>query len=241
MYWALWHLRCHSDLRKAADPKASASIDNTESAAICQKWMWSREDIKKFDACNDLSEIDKFRVENIWTVAVVLVELGARSWSPSDGESAVRQFASRTVWGRDRSILIPFFPSFELAQSIEKDHRSPWCPLEPPIKDPVTKAWKLTLPYCEEPPGQTMPFRSLQSQTFVGRPGPRFYSPMDDMLPYRLSGTLLWDSWRMYSTGLMKNMSRGRRPIPGGGFVESDCGKQKHITSAWLEIANMKQ
>ena len=243
-YWALWHLRCYSDLRKAADPTASASINSTESASICQKWMWSREDIKKLDAYNDLSEIDKLRVENIWTVAVILVELGARSWSPKDGESAVLEFASRTVWGRDRSILIPFFSSFGLAQSVEKDHRSRfWCPSHPPIGDPVTKAWKLTLPYCEEPPGQTTLFRSLQSRTFVGKPGPRFYSPMHDMLPYRRSGALLWDSWRMYSTGLMRNMSRGRRPIPGGGSVESDCGvgKGKHITPAWLEIANMKQ
>lgn len=245
VYWALWHLRCYSGLRKAADPQASASIDNAESSSICLKWMWSRDDIKKLTAYNDFNEIHKLRVENIWNIAVVLVELGARSWSPSDGESVVLEFASRTVWGRGQSILIPFFSSFELAQSTAKDHHSLlWCPPQPPVEDPVTKAWKLTLPHCDEPSGQTWLFRSLQSQTFAGPPGPPFYSPMRDMFPYRRSGALLWDPWRMYSTGLMRNMSRGRRPIPGGGFVESDCGDAgagRNIKSAWLEIADMKQ
>lgn len=46
---------------------------------------------------------------------------------------------------------------------------------------------------------------------------------MNDIWPYRRSGVLLWDSWRMYSTGLVPNTSRERRPAPGGGFIEPNC------------------
>lgn len=227
VYWALWHLRRYSDLRKTAG----------------QKWMWSREEINKLDSYTALSGIHDFRAEQIWTVASVLVELGARLASPSTGESQELQHASAAAWDLAPNTPIPVFLSFELARSIENNDSMLWCPPQTPIEDPVTKAWKLTVSYCNRPSGQTMLFRSLRQQALRGRPDRPPSVAMNNIRPYRRSGVLLWDSWRMYSTGLAPNTSRERRPAPGGGFIgpNYDADTREDILSAWLEIAGVKR
>ena len=88
-----------------------------------------------------------------------------------------------------------------------------------------------------------MLFRSLRQQALRGRPDRPRSVAMNNIRPYRRSGALLWDSWRMYSTGLMPNTSRERRPVPGGGFIEPNCDEdtREDILSAWLEIAGVKR
>lgn len=243
VYWAIWQLKCYSDLRKAVDWRASSSTNSAEGPSTDQNWIWSRESIEKLDAYTTFNEIHDFRAEQIWTVASVLVELGASLISPSTGESLALQHPSTVAWDLPPNTPIPFFSSFQPARSVGNDHSLLWCPPQTPVEDPVTKAWHLTLPSCHKSSGQTMLFRSLRHRALRGHSGRRPCAAMEDISPYRRSGVLLWDSWRMYSIGLMPNSSRKGRPAPGGGFIEADCEAVigGDVMPNWFEIAGVKQ
>ena len=179
--------------------------NSAEGPSTSQKWIWSRESINKLDTYTTFNEIHDFRAEQIWTVASVLVELGAPLVSPSTGESLALQYPSTVAWDLPLNTPIPFFSSFQPIRSVRNNHSLLWCPPQTPIEDPVTKAWHLTLPFCHKSSGQTMLFRSLRHRALRGHGGRRPSAAMEDILPYRRSGVLLWDSWRMYSIGLMPN------------------------------------
>lgn len=233
VYWALWLLRCYSDLRKAVDSRSTGP-----------NWIWSRDEINKLDAYATLNGIHSFRAEQIWTVASILVELGPRLASPSTGESIELPHPSTAAWDLAPNTPIPFFSSFELSQSIEKEYSRLWCPPQAHIENPVTRAWFMTSHHFDRPAGQTMFFRFLSNQCLRGRPGRPRSAAMKDISPYRRSGVFLWDSWRMYSIGLQPNTSRERKPVPGGGFIEPrdrDIDTTDDYMSNWLEIAGVKQ
>ncbi|KAJ5976951.1 hypothetical protein N7501_000293 [Penicillium viridicatum] len=243
VYWAIWQLKCYSDLRKAVDWRASSSINGAEGLSTGHNWIWSRESINKLDAYTTFNEIHDFRAEQIWTVASVLAELGAPLVSPSTRESLALQHPSTVAWDLPPNTPIPFFSSFQLAGSVGNHHSLLWCPPQTPIEDPVTKAWHLTLPFCHRPSAQTMLFRSLRHRALRGHGSRRPSAIMEDISPYRRSGVLLWDSWRMYSIRLMPSSSREGRPAPGGGFIEPDCeaATGEDIMPNWFEIAGVKQ
>lgn len=243
VYWAIWQLKCYSDLRKAIDWRASSLTNSAEGPSTSQKWIWSRESTNNLDTYTTFNEIHDFRAEQIWTVASVLVELGTPLVSPSTGELLPLQYPSTVAWDLPLNTPIPFFSSFQPVRSVRNNHSLLWCPPQTPIEDLVTKAWHLTLPFCHKSSGQTMLFRSLRHRALRGHGGRRPSAAMEDISPYRRSGVLLWDSWRMYSIGLMPNSYRKGRPAPGGGFIEPDCEAVtgEDVMPNWFEIAGVKQ
>ncbi|KAJ5988325.1 hypothetical protein N7481_003535 [Penicillium waksmanii] len=239
MYWALWHLRCYSDLRKSVDKRFS-SFYNTGNPPDNARWSWPSESIQALDLYPTSDDIHEFRKEVIWTVAVALEDLKTCSPSALPGDVLQPEYKSTLSWDLHPNTPIPFFSSFKLPQTVETQYPI-WSPPPVPAKNPVTTPWRLLPTYCTNPTGQTALFRSLRFQVMRRGPDRR---AMNDVLRYRRCGVLLWDKWRMFSTGLIPNNFRERVPAPGGMFIEARSEVSQgmgDVLPMWLEVGRAKQ
>ncbi|CAG7996477.1 unnamed protein product [Penicillium salamii] len=225
-YWALWHLRCVSDYAKYVEKQRSYLHSGGDPPRKLTQ------DVEIHPTSDD---VHAFLKEVIWTVAVTLEDLQACPFTRFSGGVLKPEHRNTLSWDLDTDI--PFFRSFELPRSVETQY-SIWSP--PPIPTPslMTSRWSLLPDHCKDPSPQTYLFRSLRFQ--VSRRGPNKRA-MNDILRYRRCGVLLWDKWRMFSTGLYPNNFRERVPTPDGGFV--DPGEPKVSLSSdyltkWLEVGD---
>lgn len=239
MYWALWHLRCYSDLRKTVD-KRFTSFHDTGTSSDDVRWSWPSASVQALDLYPTSDNIHEFRKELIWTVAVALEDLKPYSAFAFPGDVLQPEHRSTLSWDLHPNTPIPFFSSFKLTRTVETQYPT-WSPPPVPAENPVTIRWFLLPTYCTDPSGQTALFRSLRF--LVSRRGPDRRA-MNDVLRYRRCGVFLWDKWRMFSTGLIPNSFRERVPAPGGMFIEARSeGSQgmEGVLPMWSEIGRAKQ
>lgn len=227
--WALWHLRCYSDLRKSVDNRFSPFY-NAGNSSIHSKWSWPNESIQALDLYPNSDTFNPFMKEIIWTVAVALEDLKACPPSVFPGEKLQPEHRSTLSWELSAETPIPFFSSFELPRLVETQY-SIWSPPPVPTRNSATNRWCLLPHYWATSSGHIGLFRFLRSQ--VLRSGPNWRG-MNNILRYRRCGTIIWDRWRMFSTGLFPNNFRERVPTPDGGFAEA--GQVETPDGPWVEL-----
>ncbi|CAG7937630.1 unnamed protein product [Penicillium salamii] len=227
MYWALWHLRSFSDYTKYVGKHRSSLYDSGDPPPKL---------IQDVDIDPTSHGVHVFLKEIIWTAAVTLEDLKTCPMTRSPG---VLKPEHRNTLSWDMDTDVPFFRSFELPRSVETQY-SIWSPPPIPTASVMTSHWRLRPKHCKDPSPQTNLFRSLRFQ--VSRRGPNRRG-MDDILRYRRCGVLLWDKWRMFSTGLHPNNFRERVPTPDGGFIDQDPKDPlgPSCVDKWLEVGDAKQ
>ncbi|KAE8382210.1 hypothetical protein BDV26DRAFT_254082 [Aspergillus bertholletiae] len=166
------------------------------------------------------------RKEYIWTVAAVLSDLGLH---PSYGDSG-QQEPSKASWDLPEETPIPLFTSFEF----NFENYLVWSPQLVPENTPVISIWHRGADRCDHSSTQIAKFSAYSRMRF--NPGS---AAMRDMRPFRRLGVLLWDTWRAFSVGLLKQPRREGIPTPDGGFLDSDDSPGLSIqedTSVWLAM-----
>ncbi|CAG8020427.1 unnamed protein product [Penicillium olsonii] len=219
IYWARWHLRSYSDVHKFKEEQFS--VWETTGRL---KSRFSR-DIDVYPTSDGVFD---FLKEAIWAVAITVEDLQA--CSPSEFPQRVLRPEHRSILSWNNEIDTPFFTSFELPRSTETQYPI-WSPPPVPTQNLVTSCWFLLPDHCKQPPAQMSLFRSLRFQVMRRGTNKR---GMDDILRYRRCGVLLWDKWRMFSTGLYPNTFRERVPTPDGGFVDPG-GPEARLSTSCLE------
>ncbi|CAG8917901.1 unnamed protein product [Penicillium salamii] len=239
VYWALWHLQCYSDLRKITGWRALNPHD-ARSHLIDRKWQWSDESMQALDSYFTLTGSHPLRSEEIWTVAVALEDLGARSFKIFPEGKLQPEYRSTLSRDLPPDTPIPLFSSIEIPRSVKTEHPV-WSPPPTPEKNPVTSAWFLYPQGTIDVSGQAMVFRFLRNH--VQRNGVNRLG-MEDILRYRRCGVFLWDPWRMFSTGLLPNIFRQETATPDGGLIQPKGENSPGpfgVLSKWLEVGGAKQ
>ncbi|KAJ5971922.1 uncharacterized protein N7479_001840 [Penicillium vulpinum] len=223
IYWALWHLRHYSDLHSYGT-----------------RLNWTEESMKTIQKYQTWNDIDGLAPEIITTVAAVLSDLGLSPIYPpypymnEPGESI------RGAWWWILETPPPLFKSFDL----ESMDIAIWPSPPTPPDDIVTAAWLLNEERCGKVPTQMGMYKNwARIRAFQG-PNPDY--TLLRIQPYRRLGVLLWDPWRMYSTGLMKWNSREPLiPAPDGDEdlvelvgVEDVTMQEWH--SRWITLAGVR-
>ncbi|CAG8074686.1 unnamed protein product [Penicillium olsonii] len=229
IYWALWHLQYYSDVRRFKEEQFSL-WESTEGS----KSHFARD----IDVYPTPDGVFDFLKEAIWAVAITIEDLQA--CSPSEFPQRVLRLEHISIPPWNNEIDTPFIPSFKLPRSTETQYPI-WSPPPVPTKNLVTSRWFLLPDHCKQLPGQMPLFRFLRLQLLRRGPNKR---GMDDILRYRRCGVLLWDKWRMFSTGLYPNSFRERVPSPDGGFVDPGGAEARQFSSCldkWMEVGNAKQ
>ncbi|OGM45295.1 hypothetical protein ABOM_006461 [Aspergillus bombycis] len=189
VYWALWHLAYYSILCERAETLPEDSVQRIYGCAI-------------------RNEMDIPRKEYMSTVAAVLSDLGLHP-SYGDAEQQEPLEASR---GHQDEPPIPLFTSFEFSF----ENYLIWSPQPVPESTPAINIWHRGADACGH--------SSLQSRKFIvsGRMLLRrtpSSAAMLDVRPFRRLGLFLWDTWRVFSVGLINKPRRGDIPTPDGGFL----------------------
>ncbi|KAJ5794858.1 hypothetical protein N7457_001457 [Penicillium paradoxum] len=223
VHWALWNLRHYSDLRKTVETQVPH--DKSETPAT-NTWKWTAESLAKFDAYAVWNGISYYPLEQIWTVAAVLAELGLVTNSASG--------LSLAAWELPLETPMPFFASFELPRVVGEDLPL-WRPPPIPIETPITLAWLLTASRRYLPSGQTALYRRLCLRSASRH-------VICNIQPYRQIGAFLWDKWRMNSVGLLPVSLAVNEvtPLPGGGFLDAEDYNMFHAQEArWLALSSL--
>ncbi|KAE8143614.1 hypothetical protein BDV38DRAFT_276697 [Aspergillus pseudotamarii] len=211
VYWALWHLVYYSILCETALSLPADSIQRIHKSAF-RNQMGIR------------------RNEYIWTVAAVLSDLGLH---PSYGDSE-QQEPSKAFWDLPEETPIPLFTSFAFGF----ENYLTWSPQPVPESTPVISIWSRGVDSCDHSSVQTGRFSSYSKILLRGIPSS---AAMLDMRPFRRLGVLLWDTWRVFSVGLITKPRRGVIPTPDGGYLDSDSDNSPLLTiqedaSIWLAM-----
>ncbi|CAG7927895.1 unnamed protein product [Penicillium olsonii] len=245
MYWALWHIRCYSELRKAVGMPLLSPC-TTDDSLIDPRWKWPYHEMQALNVYHTFADIFMYRVEAIWTVAVVLDDLGVCSALMSHGVIQP-EHRSTISWVLPPNEPLPSFSSFNLPRRVGIKF-STWSPPQPPSSNPATKIWHLTPDHCTATSPQTSFFRSLHRRFM--RPGSRRYQfGINNISLYRLSGVLIWDTWRLFTCGLYYQTRQERLETPDGGFLEPEPvfgfdnprpWEGSHIQK-WLQLGGAKE
>lgn len=113
VYWALWHLRHFSDLQKVAHGHV-ASVSSTQKLG---GWDWFSGSVDRLDtyaSWNNLVDPNGLlngSIEEIWSVAAILADLGLRASYGSLGQG--QEEPSQARWGLSPETSMPLFTSFE--------------------------------------------------------------------------------------------------------------------------------
>lgn len=248
VYRALWHLRHYSDLQKVAH-------GHTTSVGSTQKlggWDWFSKSIDRLDpyaSWNDLVNSNGLldcRIEEIWSVAAILADLGLQASYGSVGQG--QEEPSQARWDLPPETPMPLFTSFELPHhaidysvwgsppvpedaeaytASQRSSKSPtiWFPPLEPDDPEADKAGHRSSNFLHKPTIQSVMFRLISKLRLQSRP---IVTGLQDVRPYRRLGVFMWDKWRIYSAGLMDRSSTRDSPTPSGGFWE--------LQSRWLAL-----
>ncbi|KFY16197.1 hypothetical protein V491_05409 [Pseudogymnoascus sp. VKM F-3775] len=214
VYWALWHLRHYSDLHKYAS-----------------RQNWSEDSMKRLEEYHTWNSIDYLNAEIIATVAAVLADLGfSPIYSyPYQGED---EESLQGVWWYPMETPPPLFLSFDLERSIDI---TVWPSPPTPQSDSTTEAWHLSPGYCGKAPSQMALYKDWARVLAYQGPNPNY--TLLRIQPYRRLGVLVWDAWRMYSTGLMQWNNGEQIETPDRGLTDVQHVALKEWHSRWIALA----
>ncbi|RAK97453.1 uncharacterized protein BO80DRAFT_428296 [Aspergillus ibericus CBS 121593] len=204
-HWALWHLRHYSDLQNLALNHITSQCCTT----IVEK-------LETYTTWNGLVNNDSPmpRVEEIWTLAAVLTDLGLHvsygffKHEPNEPLNA--------LWDLPQETPLPLIPFSNLPP--QAMNYPVWCPSPVPNVTKINDTWDRIVQDPSFPSLVSMFFRSQVYDMLMARR--RTATCMEDMRPYRRLGMCIWDAWRVYSAGLLSFRCVGMIPTPTGGFVE---------------------
>lgn len=214
IYWALWHLRHYSDLHNYGS-----------------RLNWSEDSMKRLKEYHTWNSIDYLTSEVIATVAAVLADLGfSPIYSyPYQGED---EESLQGVWWYTMETPPPLFLSFDLERSMDI---TVWPSPSTPRTDSVTEAWHLGLGYCGKAPSQMAMYKDWAR--VLAYQGPDHNYTLIRIQPYRRLGVLVWDVWRMYSTGLMQWNNGEQTETPDGGLTYVQHVALREWHSRWIALA----
>lgn len=214
IYWALWHLRHYSDLHNYGS-----------------RLNWSEDSMKRLGEYHTWNFIDYLTAEIIATVVAVLTDLGLRliySY-PYQGED---EESLQGVWCYPMETPPPLFLSFDLERSMDI---TVWTSPSTPRTDSATEAWHLSPGYCGKAPSQMALYKEWARVLAYQGPNPNY--TLLRIQPYRRLGVLVWDVWRLYSTGLMQWNNGEQTETPDGGLTDVQHVGLQEWHSRWIALA----
>lgn len=243
VYWALWHLQHYSALLKTAK----------------HRWSWSKASLSDLGYTYiTWNTIHPVLSEQIWTVTGILADMGLRplygrplnkkgsaeSIQDEDSEEGHEEEPLNAAWDFpvETPMPVPFFLSLELPLGYHSHYNDNiiWGPA--PVPDDNSKmnsGWYRTPRFrLQISPSAGM----IRSHTLMINHRPGFKQAREDLRqirPFRRIGVVLWNSWRMYSVGLLSSTFRGRtKCTPDGGFVDGNDFRlgMYDISSRWLAL-----
>jgi hypothetical protein len=136
---------------------------------------------------------------------------------------------------------IPFFLllEFPLCYHVYHDRFPIWSPAPVPDDDSkMDSGWARTPRFRLQ---TSTSAGMIRSHTLIINHRPEFKQAREDLRqirPFRRIGVVLWNSWRMYSAGLLSSTSRGSNCTPDGGFVDGNDFRLSmyDISSRWLAL-----
>lgn len=177
------------------------------------------------------NSIDCLTAEIIATVAAVLADLGLSPiYSyPYQGEY---EESLQGVWWYPIETPPPLFLSFDLERSMDITF---WPSPSIPRSDSVTEAWHLSPGCCGKAPSQMAMYKDWARVLAYQGSNPNY--TLLRIQPYRRLGVLVWDVWRMYSTGLMQWNNGEQTETPDGGLTGVQHVALQEWHSRWITLA----
>lgn len=235
---SLWCLQVFIDLRRAAGPEVVVSTDRTTGSVSWGGWDWDLNEIDKIDDFVHCKWAGQFRAKDteIPSVAGTLEELGATYLHvPPEEESLPEGY---------RPYRCPIFESLSIANIQEYPT---WSSKPVPEESYIRELWRQSPRYVEWISKQDSAYSRwltvFQKRALFGEQ----FAVQKTWL-FQRWGFFIWDSWRLWSLGLLEVLecSETRKSMAGEVMSPIDTQVNLHqinkseLCSRWCALNQMR-
>jgi hypothetical protein len=223
VYHALWQLQAHADLQRAASFGSTKSGSSFGFHEPWGGWKWTQAEKNKIADLFQESHVQSYQTQGI---AIILQEMGARSrYDEVAGPSLKEELDVGYKY------QLPLIEFSEISHTIKS---AAWSTPEIPKETEINMTWDRCI-NSSRSPRQALFYKTMQLN-LAFRPG-RYATGLDDMLPFYRIGIFIWDTWRMYSMGLLDMGKNKVLQAPDGASFEPTTSGLRVLQKRWCALA----